>query len=129
MGTESYSVFCIDPMASGEDKNNNRSFLSNGATMVSRCANPSCEKEFRYLHEGRLYHFPLSERKPAGSASQVAATVPFWWLCSRWCVSFVLVPDDHLGVRVLTKHDPGRASQQSSEKRELSYEQASHLGC
>jgi hypothetical protein len=123
------SVFCIDPIAGGDDKNNNRSFQSNGATMVSRCVNPSCETEFRYLHEGRLYHFPLSERKAQGFGSQATATVPFWWLCSQCCASFVAVPDDRFGVRVLAKHDRGHDSQQSSEKRDLSYEQASHLGC
>ena len=102
-------------------------FCLNGAIMVSRCANPSCETEFRYLHEGRLYHFALCDRKP-GASGQTDSTVPFWWLCSRCCVSFVLVPDDSFGVRIVSKHENRGASHQSSEKRELSYEQASYFG-
>lgn len=56
-----YSVVCIDPVLRGEDKKNTRFFCPNGVIMASRCANPSCGAEFKYLHEGRLYHFVMND--------------------------------------------------------------------
>jgi hypothetical protein len=97
--------------------------------MVSRCANPSCGAEFKYLHEGRLYHFLLNDRKSGPSKGQLSAAVPFWWLCSRCSLSLALIPDGGSGVRLVPLPKNGNSSQQNSEERNPSYEQTAHFGC
>ncbi len=53
--------------------------------LVSRCANPSCEARFKYLHESRLFQFP-SVSTPNG-VSKNRLNFAFWWLCPRCCSS------------------------------------------
>ncbi len=57
--------------------------------MVSHCANPRCRTPFRYLREGRLFHFEL----PAGRAAYGSSIqVERFWLCgdcsAQWTVTF-----------------------------------------
>jgi hypothetical protein len=123
-----YSLFCIDPICLGAHKNSTRSSLPEwGSMMVSRCANPSCGAKFKYLHEGRLYHFMLNDRKAGPSTNDLAATVPFWWLCFRCCLSMALIPDRRCGVTLVPLQEKPLAG--NPEKRELPNEQAAHLGC
>jgi hypothetical protein len=32
--------------------------------MLSKCANPACSANFRYLHEGRLFHVEIGLAAP-----------------------------------------------------------------
>jgi len=77
--------------------------------MVSRCANPSCDARFKYLREGRLFHF-----RPSPSATPLGAVSGLWWLCARCCTSITLVPDGNGAVKVVPFREsegkvPGRA--------------------
>ncbi len=81
--------------------------------MVSRCANPSCGAEFKYLHEGRLYHFILNDKKAGPLTSQSSAGVPFWWLCSRCCLSMALIHNGESGVTLVPLHKTREISQNS----------------
>ncbi len=48
--------------------------------MVATCANPDCQAEFRYLHEGKI--FSLEPRLVAGAESKAAPTpTEHFWLC------------------------------------------------
>lgn len=71
--------------------------------MVSRCANPSCQTQFKYLHEGRLFQF-------ASSGTQIGIhknhlNFVFWWLCPRCCSSMTLVQHGSAGVRLVALPD------------------------
>lgn len=45
--------------------------------MLAKCANPSCSKPFRYLHEGKL--FRLEAGQPNGQSSYKRSE--WFWLC------------------------------------------------
>ena len=65
--------------------------------MVSRCANPSCETQFKYLHEGRLFQFASGGTQIGISKNHL--NFVFWWLCPRCCSSMTLVQNGSAGVR------------------------------
>jgi len=46
--------------------------VGKGGVMVSRCANPECANEFRYMHEGRIFLVPASDQ---------CKRVELMWLC------------------------------------------------
>lgn len=97
--------------------------------MVSRCANPSCGAQFKYLHEGRLYHFVSNDKRVGPPTSQSSVGVPFWWLCARCCLAMALIHDGKSRVTLVPLHNNRDTSQNHSEERELPYEQTAHLGC
>jgi hypothetical protein len=52
--------------------------------MLAKCANPSCQVPFRYLHEGKLFVIPKQPKGPSGglaNSSQAAAHLDYYWLC------------------------------------------------
>jgi hypothetical protein len=80
--------------------------------MVSKCANPSCSKPFRYLHEGKLFrvekpynHLPddggpmtadLTSAKPVRS-------VEFFWLCEKCAAVMTLSFQQEAGIRMVPR--------------------------
>lgn len=60
--------------------------------MLSKCANPGCSEQFRYLHEGKLFQL-------AATPAIASSGVPFevlqerFWLCDRCSKSLSLVWD------------------------------------
>lgn len=54
--------------------------------MVAKCANPSCSKTFRYLHEGTLYRMGIC--KPNGQGWSEHSE--WFWLCDE-CASKMVV--------------------------------------
>ena len=65
--------------------------------MVKKCANPDCNKEFRYSHEGHL--FPYEIRDPEEPCRDVHALIceikprhatVYFWLCEQCCAQFTL---------------------------------------
>jgi hypothetical protein len=75
--------------------------------MVSRCANPSCDACFKYLHEGRLFQFPAAN--PATRIRTNSVVIEFWWLCPRCCSSMTLVEDRTQGVKLVPLTRPALA--------------------
>ena len=54
--------------------------------MLSKCANPTCAKRFRYLHEGRLYLINsishLDGRTRLSTSVRKSGPPEYAWLCS-----------------------------------------------
>lgn len=67
--------------------------------MVSRCANPSCNARFKYLHEGRLFQF-ASAGTPS-SLGQGRLNLAFWWLCSRCSSTMTLIHNEPTGAKLV----------------------------
>ena len=67
--------------------------------MVSRCANPSCNAEFKYLHEGHLFQF--ASAGTLNGPCQSRLNFAFWWLCPRCCTSMTLVQNGPTGVKLI----------------------------
>jgi hypothetical protein len=58
--------------------------------MLSKCANPECVEVFRYLHQGRIFHF----HAPAADAPKGAPTWALherFWLCEQCSKKLTLV--------------------------------------
>lgn len=76
--------------------------------MISKCANPNCDTEFRHFNEGRIFPYQIQnpeepcrdvptsicERKPR------IATI-YFWLCGSCCERFTLQFTVHTGVRLV----------------------------
>jgi hypothetical protein len=60
--------------------------------MVSKCANPTCQAPFRYLHEGRIF----TVRADSGTQRHDGADpkVERYWLCSTCSENMTLVLQD-----------------------------------
>ena len=76
---------------------NRNVYPSGGETVIRKCANPSCETEFRYSTKGRL--FPFEIKGPVEPCRDVPAVIcdnkperatVYFWLCSRCCRRFTL---------------------------------------
>lgn len=97
----SYSESHIDSTApSGNNRfsSNRKRLFCRGRSVVSRCANPSCDARFKYLREGRLFQFRATNSSFARTANNNA--VELWWLCARCCLSMTLVEDGQNGVKL-----------------------------
>lgn len=60
--------------------------------MVSKCANPSCKKEFKYFREGRLFEFEHVGGTCAhpGRGSKAPNHRTLYWLCKKCSASYTL---------------------------------------
>lgn len=70
--------------------------------MVSKCANPDCEKQLHYLREGRVYLFETF-------ATATESQSEHFWLCGVCARIMLLEPNGADGVRVVRR--PMRARQ------------------
>jgi hypothetical protein len=57
--------------------------------MLSKCANPSCNGTFRYLHEGRVFHLITGSETVAVHR---AMAIERFWLCDACSKKLTLVP-------------------------------------
>jgi hypothetical protein len=94
--------------------------------MLSKCANPACSAQFRYLHDGKVFRVDLEER--AAGHTPVRASQPtgipvsvvgpqllssgsgrrpeYFWLCGVCCQQMTLGADG--GSVVLMPHPKER---------------------
>jgi hypothetical protein len=56
--------------------------------MLSKCANPECNKPFLYLCQGKLFRFEIEERDMPGEQhdsiqkfQRIRRRVEYYWLC------------------------------------------------
>jgi hypothetical protein len=50
--------------------------------MVARCANPTCNREFRELSKGRLFLLPPNRPESCDSTGEVPRLIDYcYWLC------------------------------------------------
>lgn len=51
--------------------------------MLSKCANPECSEQFRYLHQGRLFCLTPTPEVQAASYGALELLYERFWLCDR----------------------------------------------
>lgn len=59
--------------------------------MISKCANPDCPEQFRYLHQGKLFHLTPTPDVQAATGSGFEFMYERFWLCERCCKEMTLV--------------------------------------
>lgn len=70
--------------------------------MLSKCANPECSEQFRYLHQGRLFHLsPIPELHLHEEACR--HLYERFWLCDQCCKSLTVTWD---GLQAKVIHLP-----------------------
>lgn len=61
--------------------------------MLSKCANPTCSAQFRYLHLGKLFHLcPIPELEKINEDCSGELYERFW-LCEDCCKKFTVIWD------------------------------------
>jgi hypothetical protein len=78
--------------------------------MLSKCANPGCRNEFRYLHDGKLYLIDskavaFARRSLSANAryERTFAALEYVWLCSSCAVDLTIHADPEHGISVVRK--------------------------
>jgi len=51
--------------------------------MLSKCANPQCFEQFRFLHQGKLFHLTPTPEIQMMSEEAFPALYERFWLCDR----------------------------------------------
>jgi hypothetical protein len=77
--------------------------------MLTKCANPKCNAQFRYLHEGKLF---IVDNGPArrhcaerrATNNQTNDQLGYYWLCSTCSRSMVVVSGQSVQARLPAKH-------------------------
>jgi len=67
--------------------------------MVSRCANPDCRRELRYLRDGKIYRFVLSPK--TGSTR-----LEHFWLSGECFKNMTLICVNQSEVKTARKERP-----------------------
>jgi hypothetical protein len=61
--------------------------------MLSKCANPDCQEQFRYLHQGKLFQLsPVPELQQFTEESYGSLYERFW-LCDKCCRNLTVIWD------------------------------------
>lgn len=71
--------------------------------MLSKCANPSCSCEFRYLHMGKLFLLKSKDRSGFSSRLNFAGHVDgiqYAWLCDQCASQYEVVIDSEEKLKV-----------------------------
>ncbi len=61
--------------------------------MLSKCANPECSEQFRYLHQGKLFHLTPILELQALSEDCCGFLYERFWLCDRCSTKMTIVWD------------------------------------
>lgn len=63
--------------------------------MVAKCANPSCDQQFRYLHRGRLFLVDQPRFMPETEVEfhDGIQRSEYFWLCERCCQTMTITSD------------------------------------
>lgn len=61
--------------------------------MLSKCANPECSEQFRYLHQGKLFHLNPTPELQALGDDFCDALYERFWLCEQCCKRMRVVWD------------------------------------
>ena len=85
--------------------------------MIRECANPDCNAEFLYAHEGQLFSYEI--RNPKEPCRDVPAAicrkkpgraVVYFWLCEQCCERFTLHFTISSGVTLISNKRNSRPS-------------------
>jgi hypothetical protein len=61
--------------------------------MLSKCANPECSEQFRYLHQGKLFCLHPTPRIAASTYGSLELLYERFWLCDRCCKEMQVIWD------------------------------------
>ena len=59
--------------------------------MLSKCANPECSEQFRYLHQGKIFLLTPTPAFEATSRDLCRVFYQRFWLCDQCCKKLKLV--------------------------------------
>ncbi|HYM76402.1 MAG TPA: hypothetical protein VE377_10535 [Candidatus Dormibacteraeota bacterium] len=59
--------------------------------MLSKCANPECSEQFRYLHQGKLFHLTPTPEIEMLDGEFSSSLYERFWLCDRCSKEMTLV--------------------------------------
>ena len=87
--------------------------------MLSKCANPECSEQFRYLHQGRLFCLAPTPEVAATSQGSLELLYERFWLCDRCCKEMKVTWDGLRAkvVRLPTKPSAARESRGATKGR------------
>jgi len=68
--------------------------------MLSKCANPECSAQFRYLHQGKMFCLIPTPRVAASSYGSLDFLYERFWLCDR-CSKEMKVTWDGMRAKVV----------------------------
>lgn len=54
-----------------------------GCAVLSKCANPECSEQFRFLHEGKVFHLTPTAEVEVMSEDVFPSLYERFWLCDR----------------------------------------------
>jgi hypothetical protein len=86
------------------------------ASMLSKCANPSCTTPFHYLRDGKLFQIDTSVSSPQSGGLELVAEpnqphrIEFFWLCAECSSTMTLAFQRGKGV-VMVPLSPAAARQ------------------
>lgn len=61
--------------------------------MLSKCANPDCSEQFRYLHQGKIFHLTPTPELEVLSEDSYEFLYERFWLCDQCSKKMTLVWD------------------------------------
>ncbi len=86
--------------------------------MVSKCANPKCSESFRYLREGRLFHFEATVNHKHTRGSSTVRRPEYFWLCANCAATFTIIAENgSISVRPLARAAASAAASSSASGR------------
>jgi hypothetical protein len=76
--------------------------------MVSKCANPNCKAQFRYLKEGKLFQVETAKLAKSGDRGDKKPPhkIENFWLCDKCSVTLTVAIERHKGVVVVPIRKP-----------------------
>jgi hypothetical protein len=84
--------------------------------MLSKCANPDCSEEFRYLHQGKIFFLSPTPEVEAVVGDSLNILLERFWLCDRCCREMTMVWDG-TQAKVVPLLDRGPARGTSLEEK------------
>jgi len=86
--------------------------------LLSKCLNPKCSAEFRYLHEGKLFCLTIKQNSDLGVEKSHTMHVEYVWMCNSCSRTFE--PTREAGGEFTVKRRSPGVVTQSVEVRPLS---------
>lgn len=71
--------------------------------MIAKCANPVCDADFRYLHEGKLFLLEISRN----SRHEGTQRREYFWLCDQCSATMKVVINQSGEVAIAGPLAPG----------------------
>ncbi len=59
--------------------------------MLSKCANPECSEQFRFLHQGKIFHLTPTPDVQACDDASLSLLYERFWLCDSCAKKLTLV--------------------------------------